>query len=551
MAKSKRPAFKVIKAVGRCSNWLHEGRRVHGLILKVRTAHDPKRFFIRYSELGHPQRLWDTLLDVGCELPVASLERKRLLDALQRNRPKRQYRAVDRLGWHHDQYVLPSGKVLGKGEGLRLLYQPAFTSTDRRPMTAGTVAEWTRHVAKPARHSSTMIFSISLAFAAPLIREHDKTRGGIFHLNSLESGAGKTLCQEVAQSVMRPPEPLPHWDFTATASEELAAEHTDSLMTLDEIARLASTPADQAVKAEAASFRLAGGVARQRSKSYTAETQTWRIFALSSGEHRIGNIASAAGRKRLRGDIVRMIDVPVVRDKEKGVFDRLPIGMTTAAIAHKLVAGIKANHGLVGRAFVKKYLAHHAANRQRLHKLHDMFMSKAEIAASDGNWEYLFASGFALAFAAAMLAHRFGLVGWSEKVILRAIRQIYRDARADAQSEPERVAATLARLKKRLHGKKRLVDIRSGESSLTDRLRKKRSIRYGYIRQHKGRTEYLVRRDALLRWIGPAIRPSLVIDILRNQGALKPDGRNLDTAQVSIKGDAKRARYYRIIAKKL
>jgi hypothetical protein len=232
MSKTQPPALNVIKAVGQCSNWRHDGRRVHGLIISVQMAHGRKRFFIRYSELGHPQRLWDILLDSGCKLPVAPRARKRLLDALQRIRPKRQYRAVDRPGWHGDQYVLPNGKVVG--------------------------------------------------------------------------------------------------------------------------------------------------------------------------------------------------------------------------------------------------------NRQALHKYHATFMRKTGIGVEDSNWEYLFGSGFALAFGAAMLARRFGLVSWSKKIVLRAIQETYRAARADVQSEPERVADALMRLKRNLRSKKRLVDIRPGAATLGKRQRHRRAARYGY-----------------------------------------------------------------------
>jgi hypothetical protein len=213
-----------------------------------------------------------------------------------------------------------------------------------------------------------------------------------------------------------------------------------------------------------------------------------------------------------------------------------------------LERGIASNGGVVGRAFLQRYLAKHGKNLNLVGKLMSKFYEAAEVPAD--NWERLFASGFALAFAAVMLARRFGLVPWQKALILDAIRGTYRDARQVVQHEPERTAAAVELVKRKLLSSKHLVDVRSRSTKL-GKAQRKRAARYGYIRSHDGQTELLLRPRALRRWVGTSARPELVVDALRNSGALIPDQKGLMTTQVHVAVDPKRARYYRIIRKRL
>jgi len=189
-----------INVLGRVSGYLEKGRRVHGRLVQfVSIEGRNTRMFIKNSELSHPSPLFDRLLDAGFPPAntTAKLMQKKLLAAI----PKRPLPSSGSDRLHGSQYVLADGSVIGSGD--HLLYQPALEDKPL-PREKGTAESWSQEVAQPARHSSPMMFSIALAFSGLLLREAKGARGTTFHLTSPEAGAGKTLCQLAAQSVLRP-----------------------------------------------------------------------------------------------------------------------------------------------------------------------------------------------------------------------------------------------------------------------------------------------------------------------------------------------------------
>lgn len=533
-----------IKVVGTVSDWMENGQACFGLLLSFRTiAGERVQMFVRRSELAHPKRLADHLVDAG--LPRHATAELGDLIAECDQSANDHYAAVQGPGWHTNQYVWPDGDVIG--EGKKLLLQGNRSRSARH--VAGSLKGWVRSVATPARHSTPMMMGISMSLAAYLLRD-TRVEGGIIHLTSTESGAGKTLTQLVAQSVGRRADrlSLAHWDATDTSCEELAVEHNDGLLVLDEIARLAAAPEDQVRKAEAASFRMAGGVSRLRSRRYSpSQTTSWRVLVLSSGEASITGLADRVGRRRLRGDSVRMIDLPAVRIKGRGVFDLLPSDRRTATVASRLERGVGENYGVAGKAFVEKYLASKEKSIGLAKSWIEQFMVKSGV--SQQSWERRFASRFALAYAAAMLARTFKILPWSEGRLFKALSSAWADARSAVQGEAERTTAVLAKL--RTKARSRLaphsVSSKNLDTKTRDRLR-----RYGCSRKDKnGREEFLIRPTAFRRWVGEAAHPEYILRLLQRSGALVTPTTGKYTSQVVMPGQERRSRVYRISARSI
>lgn len=543
---SKMRVWSSISVIGLVSGWVENGRSGFGVLISFSTIKGERtRICVRRSELEHPGRLWDRLLDAG--LPQQSDEtRKRVLARLRDVESAEEYVAVERPGWSGMQYVWPDGAV--SGEGKRLLLQSHVETGVRH--SRGTLKEWVRTVASPARHSTPMIFAISFALGAYLLKDTG-VEGGIVHLTSSEAGAGKSLTQLVAQSVGRQSSrrTMTHWDATETASEELAVDHNDGLLILDEIARLAPTPAEQATKAEAASFRMAGGVSRLRSRRYASErASNWRVLVLSSGETSISGLADRVGRRRLQGDAVRTIDLPAVRRAKRGVFDRLPASRLTTRVAAKIERGVARNYGVAGRAFVKAYLRKPDQALDRVNGWRKEFVAKSGIGAE--SWERRFGSRFALAYAAAMLAREFDILPWSAERTLRALQSAYRDARAAVQGENVGIAPALQRLRRRVGSK--LAQLRSDEGRPPRAADRRNLARNGYVRlDSAGNREYVIRPKALRRWVSSIVSPQSLLSVLRAKGALVTGARGKMTTQVVMPGEKVRSRVYRVTASKL
>jgi hypothetical protein len=131
---------------------------------------------------------------------------KELLPAYIREWPT-DYRArcVSRPGWVSTSggtvYVLPE-EVIGSArepvvfQNLHSV-EPAFSSS-------GTVEEWKQNIAAFAAGNSRLVFSLSCAFAGPLLGLVGEQSGG-FHLRGLSS-IGKTTTLDLGASVWGPPQ---------------------------------------------------------------------------------------------------------------------------------------------------------------------------------------------------------------------------------------------------------------------------------------------------------------------------------------------------------
>ncbi|SEG02815.1 protein of unknown function [Nitrosospira multiformis ATCC 25196] len=140
-------------------------------------------------------------------------------------------RCVDRLGWHGNTFVTPTGAI-GETEELVVFQnshaiEPAYTEV-------GTVEEWRDSVAALAAGNTRLVFALSVAFAGALAEIAGEDSGG-FHLRGASS-SGKSSALKLAASVWGNPSAYVRlWRGTVNGLEGLATLHNDGLLILDEI----------------------------------------------------------------------------------------------------------------------------------------------------------------------------------------------------------------------------------------------------------------------------------------------------------------------------
>ena len=269
--------------------------------------------------------------------------RPELAGYLQQDTASREY-VTSRAGWHDRQYVLPDTTI---GEGTTISFV-GLRPTDE-PLTAGELADWQKSVAALAAGNPLLAFSISLAFAAPLLKlvGRDAVLIGLVG----PSTSGKTTCLLTANSVVGPPALATSWYTTASGLEQQALLRCDGFFALDEIGQVEPEVLDHAI------YALANGTVKQRAQAYehgvgAAPAQRWRVTAISTGEKTLETLLATGRRSVNAGQAVRFIEISVA--EPHGAFTELHGYGSGAAFADALRRSVHRYYGTPLRSFLKQ-----------------------------------------------------------------------------------------------------------------------------------------------------------------------------------------------------
>lgn len=184
---------------------------------------------------------------------------------------------LPRTGWIDGAYVFPE-KVVGSSS-VTPLYAPTEVTTAKTSGCGGSLKAWKEGVAQLAKYSDRLTLCLSASFAALVLKHIGGEGSCTFHLFA-DAGNGKTTSQIAAQSIHGPAlrDNLPHWGATTVRLDELAAEHCDRVLVLDEIIRLGNNDGQIAERAREASYKFASGVGRLKSVHFgkSGNPTNWR-----------------------------------------------------------------------------------------------------------------------------------------------------------------------------------------------------------------------------------------------------------------------------------
>ncbi len=344
------------------------------------------------------------LLAQGFMVPTDMHRRRWLTDYLQSRQPAELVRIVDRVGWHGRAYVLPR-ETLGDDGGERILFQ-SEAPTDGTFEQRGTLAQWQERIGRLCVGNSRLTFAASCAFAGPLLAWAAGTDGGGFHLVG-DSSCGKTTVLKVAASVWGGCDYLQRWRATDNGLEGMAAQHSDALLCLDELAQL-----DPRVAGESA-YMLANGQGKSRAGRTGAARPrlSWRLLFLSAGEIGLAEHMSEANKRTRAGQELRMIDLPADAGRGCGVFDEVHGHEGGGALAQHLARASETTFGAPGRA----WLDHLTGNTEGLARLLRKRMDSSEVRivpeSAVGQVQRV-GRRFALVAVAGELATAAGITGW-------------------------------------------------------------------------------------------------------------------------------------------
>lgn len=397
-----------------------------GLLIRLKDRDAIEKIWIMPAALqaGDGNLILEKLLTLGLNLAPHRNARKQLIDYLQTAQPPEKRRAVARIGWHDPAFLLHDETFSPQAVEEWVLDQ-TDTAASAHFTQKGTLTGWKENVAFLAQGNSRLIFSISAAFAAPLLHLTGSESGG-FHWRG-PSSVGKSTLLHAAGSVwgggpMRGF--LKSWRSTSNALEATAAGHCDSLLCLDELGQ-----ADADSAAESA-YLLANGQGKSRA-GRTGEARavtSWRVLVLSSGEIGLADkIAESRTRRRAAaGQHVRFIDMPADAEAGFGAFEDLHGFENADAFARALKSAASDHFGTPARAFLKRLVADPAEALERVQANQRRFVKTHCPPQADGQVMRA-ADRFGLVAAAGELTAHFKICPWPPGTAFDASARCFRD----------------------------------------------------------------------------------------------------------------------------
>jgi uncharacterized protein (DUF927 family) len=398
-------------------------------------------------------------------------------------------RLASSTGWRGPLYVLPH-KTIGSGASEPVIYRGRTGGTHHGE--AGSYDAWREQVAARGSGNDFLIFALSCAFAAPLMRMLAGEGGG-FHIRG-ESSTGKTTLLRAAGSVWGGGGELgfaQSWRNTDNALEAVALAHNDGLLALDELRQLDPSAA------AAAAYALAAGVAkgRLRADAELKARPTWRVLILSAGEIGLADlIRLARGKdKAYAGQELRLIDLDGDMGLGLGAWQTLEGAPSPAAFSEQLKAATDDHYGHAGPLFVERLLRGKDDLEKSARAIQASFLEKIAEAGDTGQARRG-AQRFALAAVAGELAAALDVTPWrpgeaAEAAALlfrRWARQFGRSTQREDREAIQRVKAFLER-----YGHSRFRSLKDGltdEEQLAEELQEQRDREAGKFREGEARS---------------------------------------------------------------
>lgn len=345
------------------------------------------------------------LLSMGLDIAPSSKAKSLLTTYIQTSGrdAKARARCVDRIGWHDRAFVLPN-RTIGDENGDRVLFQSGGIVASQFKQR-GTVVEWKEQVAGLCVGNSRLTFCASAALAGPLLH-HSGLQSGGFHLVG-DSSSGKTTGLRVAASVFGGRDYARSWRATDNSLELTAAQHSDTLLILDEIAQVDPKIIGDTV------YMLANEAGKGRAtRTATARPAlTWRLLFLSDGEIKLSDHMAEAGKTAKSGQEIRLANIPADAGKGLGVFEELHGFASGKALSDHLQEATRCYYGTAGIAFIEWAAGNVPSLAEDLRE-GIAELVRAWVPASAHGQVYRVASRFALVGVAGELATNAGLTGW-------------------------------------------------------------------------------------------------------------------------------------------
>lgn len=384
------------------------------------------------STVSDPRQFGRLLRDAGVNPSANKSSLKKLLETTAATVCKEELVYAAKPGWTKNgkAFVRPD-RLIGKSS-LNIVGFRRSKPQDPRGMIKhrGSVESWKSSIGTPAKSSSIMMFTISAAFAAALLKITGKETFA-FCLFA-ESRSGKTLATLAAGSVIGTGTvgQMLDWNQTDNRLQEQLPELNDCLVPVDDLMGMNGTDREKYSRIKSSAYIFALGAGTGRHSSYSqGSSDNWRTILLTSNEYSIRDLAGLLRSQRNPGETVRLIDLPATFDGATDIFDRLSALNGEEQLSwDQWFRACSQNQGHVFESFLEKLIARKPRMRRVIKKHIKAFVNLVQ-SRSDGNFARDIAQKFGLVYAAGELAIQFRLVPWKSVALRDAIAKCYRGSR--------------------------------------------------------------------------------------------------------------------------
>jgi putative DNA primase/helicase len=386
------------------------------------------------SVINDPVAFEKRLRDAGALLPKDRNKlKKRLTTVAQCDAPV-EWVYEAHTGWSEDRKAFVRlGSVIGRAQShvIGINQTNTIVEPSGRLLSNGTWESWRDSVAAAARFSSCMMFSISAAFAAPLltIKNRQSFTFSIFGGTRI----GKSIATLMGASVIGVGRlsDLMTWNTTDARLEQRLAEYNDSIFPIDDLMTMAGNDRERYQRIHGIAYKLAQGWAKARHDSYTrvygGTRGGWRCIPVTSNEIPIRDLAKRARLERQHGEALRLIDVPALFELPKTV-DPGNLPDWKKGVFQKLLKDCFENHGAAFDKYISDLIVHNRDVGGYVDHRIAYFVQQV-CDGFDGDVARDVAEKFGLIYAGGMLGRRYGLLPWKKDSLLDAIAKCFHGAR--------------------------------------------------------------------------------------------------------------------------
>ncbi len=397
--------------------------------------------------------LISTLRNEGVTVTTIKFNHNKLVDYLLNTPPitDRRIRSTNKTGWHGRSLFVTQMECFGKTDE-EFIYDGK--TTHHSFAVSGTLKDWQDNIGRYCVGNPVLIFSTSMAFAAPLLHPLDMENGG-FNLMG-ESSIGKSTALKVATSVFGRPEKghaIQQWNATVNAMEAIGNAYCDIMLPLDEIGQATGNEIGNTI------YMLGNGMGKGRMSSNTElrNRQIFRTLFLSTGEKTLEAHMGESGKSVRAGQEVRLVDILADMGAGYGIYTDIHHQNNSHDFNEFLLGNLLQYYGAPMEAYLDKLVN---LTEEDIKWMQDFMSDFAkEIAPEEASGQVKRIAGrFALVACAGELATRLDITGWEQGTASQAAKVMFEqwlNERGDAgQSEEKKLIAQVRRFFE-LHGESR------------------------------------------------------------------------------------------------